>query len=69
MNFNYSKLLGRIREYGFTQENLAKEIGVSLSTMNAKLKNRGFFSGDEIYRICKLLKIATNEIGDYFFTD
>ena len=29
MEFDYSKLLGRIREYGYTQQTLAKEIGVT----------------------------------------
>jgi plasmid maintenance system antidote protein VapI len=68
MKFNYAKLLGRIREFGLTQESLAKEIGRSLSTFNAKIKNNGCFSADEIYRICKVLEIAKDEIGDYFFT-
>ncbi len=68
MKFDYSKLLGRIKEYGFTQERLAAEIGVSVSTLSFKLNNKAFFTQKEIRKICDLLEIVTAEIGVYFFT-
>ena len=46
--YNYSKLLGRIKECGYTQERLAKEINKSEYTISAKINNRGFFSQAEI---------------------
>ena len=68
MEFDYSKLLGRIKECGFTQETLAKEIGITESSMSLKLTNKTPFKQIEIRLICKVLKIQDNEIGVYFFT-
>ena len=67
MKFNYSKLLGRMRECGFTQEQLAKAIGINKATLSAKLNNRFSFTQEEILAICKLLNIPVCEIGDYFY--
>lgn len=67
MKFNYSKLLGRMRECGFTQEQLAKAIGINKGTLSAKLNNRFSFSQEEILTICKLLNISICEISNYFY--
>ena len=67
MKFNYSKLLGRMRECGFTQEQLAKAIGINKATLSAKLNNRFSFTQDEILSICKLLNIHICEIGEFFY--
>ena len=67
MKFKYSKLLGRMRECGFTQEQLAKAIGINKGTLSVKLNNRFSFSQEEILAICKLLDIPATEIGDYFY--
>ena len=68
MEFDYSKLLGKIKECGFTQETLAKHIGIANSSMCLKLNNKAYFRFLEIYAICEALDIATDEIGRYFFT-
>ena len=68
MEFDYSKLLGRIKECGYTQETLAKEIGITESSMSLKLTNKTHFKQIEIRLICKVLKIQSSEIGVYFFT-
>lgn len=67
MQFDYSKLLGRIRECGMTQESLAVAIGISITTLNLKLNNKAFFTQPEIKRICSVLEIGKDEIGEYFF--
>lgn len=67
MKFNYSKLLGRMRECGFTQEQLAKAIGINKGTLSVKLNNRFSFTQEEILAICKLLNIPICEIGEYFY--
>ena len=67
MKFNYSKLLGRMKECGFTQEQLAKAIGINKATLSGKLNNRYSFAQEEILDICKLLNIPQCEIGDYFY--
>ena len=68
VKYDYAKLIGRIKEYGFTQEGLAAKIGMSKSTFSFKLNNKAFFTQKEIRKICDLLEIATAEIGAYFFT-
>ena len=66
--FNYSKLLGRMRELGYTQEKLARAIGLNESTLNAKLNNKGYFNNNLIDKICEVLDISKTEIGSYFYT-
>lgn len=67
MKRNYSKLLGRIKECGLTQEQLANAIGKNKSTISSKLNGRYPFTAKEIDDICKVLNISNDEIGDYFF--
>ena len=67
MQFDYSKLLGRIRECGFTQETLAKHIGIAKSSMCLKLNNKANFTHPEVFLICEALKIEISKIGVYFF--
>lgn len=68
MAYNFSKLLGRIKECGYTQESLAKTLGKDKSTISSKLNNKGEFKACEIDGICKALEIPNEEIGVYFFT-
>ena len=67
MGFDYSKLLGRIKEKGFTQETLAKHIGITPGSVSEKLNNKANFKQREIFLICEALDIPINEIGAYFF--
>lgn len=67
MKYNYSKLLGRMKERGITQEGLAMEIGVNESTLNSKLNNKYGFKQNEMDAICKVLDIPNDDIGEYFF--
>lgn len=67
MKFNYSKLLGRMREFGYTQERLAQAIGLSKGALSAKLNNQFYFTAGDMYAICEVLNIPICEIGKYFF--
>lgn len=67
MGYNFSKLLGRIKECGYTQESLAEAIGKDKSTLSLKLNNKGEFKAGEIDDICRVLDISNDEIGSYFF--
>ena len=67
MPYNYSKLLGRIKECGLSQEQLAKEIGKDKSTLSSKLNGKYAFTTTEIDDICRVLDISNSEIGAYFF--
>jgi transcriptional regulator with XRE-family HTH domain len=67
MKNNYAKLLGRIRERGYTQETLAQAIGKNKGTISAKLNGKYPFTANEIDVICKVLDISNDQIGYYFF--
>lgn len=67
IRYDYSKLLGKIREKGMTQVELAKEIGISEATLNFSLKNKRPFKQDEIIRICEILGINLESVETYFF--
>ena len=69
MKKRYSKLLGRIREFGYTQKSLAKAMGINPCTLSLKLKGKAVFTVAEIDILCKLLDIAKEDIGSYFFAD
>lgn len=68
MVIEYGKLLGRIREKGFTQEQLANLVGMTPGTMSAKLNNQSHFKQSEILAISDVLDIPISEYGEYFFT-
>lgn len=68
MSFNHAKLLGKMRECGYTQEKLAGALQMSKGTLNAKLKNKSHFTALEIKKMSELLCISSTEMGSYFFT-
>ena len=67
MKYNYSKLLGKIKERGLTHEQLASEIGKNKCTLSAKINGQYSFTAKEIDDICKVLSIPNADIGEYFF--
>ena len=68
MAFDYSKLLGLMREKQITQNELASKIGNTAATLNLKLNNKAKFKQCEIVQICDILGIDGDNIGAYFFT-
>ena len=62
-----NKLLGRIREYGFTQKQLAESIGITSVTLAKKLKGYRDFKGKEIEEISVILEIPNADLHKYFF--
>lgn len=67
MLYDYSKLLGRMKEKNITQDVLAKKIGMQSPTLSQKLNNKARFKQAEISLICEVLDIEANQIGTYFF--
>ncbi len=66
--YNYSKLLGVMREQGYTQESLAKALGISACSLNLTLNNKRDFRQDEISKASEILGIPVSEISVYFFS-
>ena len=69
IKFDYSKLLGRMKEVGYTQAELANSIGCSETTLNLKLKNVREFKLGEAKKICDILDIDIFQIAEYFFAN
>lgn len=65
MNTNILK--GRMVEKGFTQESLAKAVGISTNSMSRKLLGERQFRLGEVVRICEVLEI--DDPRDIFFTN
>ena len=66
--YDYSKLLGRMREMNYTQNVLSNRIGISEASLNSKLGNKVDFKQNEITRICNVLDITPELVTVYFFT-
>lgn len=67
MNYNYSRLLGRMKERGYTQERLSRTLGINVATLSQKLNNRSEFTQHEMDCILRVLDIPAHEIKPYFF--
>ena len=68
MEFDYSKLLGRIRELGYTQKTLAAVVKMSVSQLNQCLKNKANFKHTKILAICKVLGIPSARLERIFMS-
>lgn len=67
MPYDYSKLLGKMKEKNITQDVLARLIGLQPPTLSQKLNNKAKFKQAEISKICDVLDIDATDIGLYFF--
>ena len=67
MNYNYSKLRGRIVEKYGTATAFAEALGTHKSQISAKLTNKIDITKSDIMEWSELLDINRNEIGEYFF--
>ena len=67
--YDYSKLLGRIKEKFGTRKNLVDKITISLTSLNLRLNNQLGFTQQDISQLCEALDILEEEIPTYFFTE
>jgi len=68
MNYNYSKLLGKIKEVYGTQEKFAEALGIGRVSLSQRLNCKLEFSQNEMNRSIELLGLNKAEIPLYFFT-
>jgi len=68
MEFDYSRLRGRIRECFGTEAAFAAEMHMGRVSLSQRLNNILEFSAPEMLSACNLLNIPTVEIPAYFFT-
>lgn len=67
VEYDYSKLCGKIREKFGKQYNFASAMGMHPSTLSLKLNNHRDWTREEIVRACELLGIDLEDAGSYFF--
>ncbi|NFO86501.1 DUF739 family protein [Clostridium botulinum] len=63
---NSNKLKGKMIEKSYTQKNLAKELGITPQSLNAKINKRSQFTLDEVVKIVSILDI--DNPMEIFFT-
>lgn len=67
MEFDYSKLKGRIIEKFGSQNGFADALGVAFTVVSAKLTGLRAITKNDIIGWSNLLEIPVEEIGVYFF--
>ena len=66
MEYDYSKLRGRIIKVCGTSIEFAKKIGLSKTIVSQKLNNKVAWSQDDICRSCDVLGIPLENAGEFF---
>lgn len=67
MEFDFSKLLGRIVEKYGTRTAFAAHAGLSDHALSCRLNNKIPLKGEEIYKMAEMLDIPAQDIPIYFF--
>lgn len=65
--FDYSKLLGKIKEKKYTNERFAKALGIGVDTFSGRINNKSEFKQCEMIKACILLDIPLSKLHLYFF--
>ena len=68
MAYDYSRLVGKIREVFGTDAAFAEAMGLSERSVSLKVNCKVGWKQCEIDRASNLLGIQATDIGDYFFT-
>ena len=63
----FLKLRGRIKEKGLTEQDFAKQINLSRTSLSLRLNGKAEWTLSEIESTCKLLEISDTEVPLYFF--
>nr|DAM85276.1 MAG TPA: Protein of unknown function (DUF739) [Caudoviricetes sp.] len=63
----YRKLKETIQEKGYRLDYIAKELGITPTTLSFKIKGTCIFKITEIYKIIDILKLNQDEIMKIFF--
>lgn len=68
MDYDYSKLKGKIREVYGTDAAFGKAMGLGRTSLSQKLNNKSEWAQDEMEKAMELLNIPRASIRAYFFT-
>lgn len=67
IEFDYSKLRGKIKEVYGNESDFAEAVGISSVSLSKKFNNRTGFSESEMLVACEKLGISIDETYPYFF--
>lgn len=65
--YDYSKMLGIMREKKITQRDLASKIGISEVSLNKKLSNKTQFKQGEMASILDTMGLDIHDVATIFF--
>ena len=70
IQYDFSKVRGRIKEKLGNEARFAEKLGISSASLSSKFNNRSDFTATEISRASDedVLDISIDKIGVYFFT-
>jgi hypothetical protein len=68
MQYDYSKLTGKIVEVFGKQASFATAMGLSERSVSLKLNSQRLFKQNEISKAIELLGLSLSDIPEYFFT-
>ena len=66
---NTLKLKAVILERGFTQEQIAEMLGMTIATFNYKVNNKREFKASEIKKLSEHLCLTAEEVNAIFFAE
>lgn len=64
---NTNKVRGRLAELRLTQKDVAKALGIAVSTASQKLNRVRPMDLDEAEKLASLLQLNDNQFSEYFF--
>lgn len=65
--YSYGKLRGRLAEMGMSQEELARKIHLSATSLNNKMNGKVQFKQNEMMSILNVIRVPVDQVVDYFF--
>ena len=63
---SFDKLKGKMKEKHMSQDKMAKSLGITVQSINAKLNGRSKFTLEEVVKITEILSLK--DPVDIFFT-
>lgn len=62
----YNKLRALLREYDLEQEDLARQLNISKSSLSRRMMGRGEWQLSEVWQVMEYLQIPANRMHEYF---
>ena len=64
---NSLELKAAIVRNGYTQEEIAEMLGITVATLNYKINNKSEFKGSEIKKLAETLSLSREQTDNIFF--